>query len=130
MNKPLLEDIATFLTTNKVVAGDGKDTFRDFSPDTPDNIVCLIEYPGDGGVHTESVGTRYVQVSIRDKNADAAREKALAIFKLLKTPDARVDFTATRWAQVFTRQSPFLLKRDSQGRVIYGFNVGIITTFE
>ena len=73
---------------------------------------------------------RSVQVTVRDKDADIARQKALEIFKLLSTDNRIVHFTTTRWGQVYLRQPPFKIKQDENDRVYYGFNVGITTTNE
>ena len=130
MPKPLLLDIVTFLTANNVVKGDGIDAFRDYVPPMPDDIVYLTEYQGSPPLFYEPAVHRSVQVSVRDKNADAARRKALEICKLLQTDSTRVDFTEERWGTVSIRQTPFKLKTDDSGRVTYAFNIGITTNIE
>lgn len=133
MANPLLLDIVTFLTTEELVVGDGVDAFRDFMPEAPDSLVVLIEYKGDAMHLYDPTAHRSVQVSARDNDADAARNKALTIFKAFQEAqmeDGRVDLTTTRWGQVYLRQPPFLLKRDENNRTIYAFNVGITTTIE
>lgn len=133
MSKPLLLDIVTYLTSKGVIAGDGIDTFRDFIPETPDSLVAVTEYSGSPAVNYDPAAHRSVQVSVRDKNADVARSKALEIYKVFlkdKKEDGRVDFTSERWGQVTLRQSPFRMKTDASDRVTYGFNMGITTTIE
>lgn len=132
MPNPLLLDIVTFLTAKGVIEGDGIDTFRDFIPEAPDNLVAVTEYSGSPMVPYEPSAHRSVQVSVRNKSADEARRKALELFKALQpeSEDNRVDFTPDRWGQVSLRQSPFRMKTDSSDRVTYGFNIGITTTIE
>ena len=130
MANPLLLDIVTFLTSNNVVQGDGVDAFRDFTPEAPDSIVALHEYKGDPAVPYEPSVHRSVQVTVRDKDADVARHKALEIFKLLQSENLIVQFTTDRWGQVHLRQTPFKIGVDNNDRVTYGFNVGITTTIE
>lgn len=133
MSNPLLLDIVTFLTANGVIEGDGIDTFRDFIPETPDSLVAITEYSGSPGLPYEPAVHRSVQVSVRDKNADVARSKAKALYKVFQDKmdeSARVDFTLDRWGQVTLRQPPFRMKTDSSDRVTYGFNMGITTTIE
>lgn len=130
MANPLLLDIVTFLTVKGVVAGDGVDAFRDFTPEAPDSLVALHEYPGDPATPYDECVHRSVQVTVRNKDADIARQKALEIFKLLNTDNRIVYFTPTRWGQVYLRQPPFKIKQDENDRVYYGFNVGITTTNE
>lgn len=128
----LLEDIVTYLTNLGLVVGDGEDAYRDFKPESPDNIVSLHEYAGDPASPFTEVVHRSVQVVVRDQSADAAREKA----RLLAAAFAdvgetrRIDFTATRWGQVYLRQPPFKLSQDEQNRTHYCFNLGITTTME
>lgn len=133
MQNPLLLDIVTFLTNLGVVKGDGIDTFRDFTPEEPDNLVALIEYTGNPVVPYETATHRSVQVSCRDKSADAARRKALEVFKTFQNgmdESSRVDFTAERWGQMYLRQTPYRLSTDASDRVTYAFNIGITTTIE
>lgn len=131
MSNPLLLDIVTFLTNAGVIKGDGVDTFRDFTPETPDSLISLVEYKGSPLVPYEPSAHRSIQVSVRDKNADAARSKALDIFTVFQSSlqeNARIDFTEERWGQVTLRQTPFRSDTDSSDRVTYTFNIGITTT--
>lgn len=130
MANPLLLDMVTFLTDNGIVEGDGVDAFRDFTPEAPDSLVALHEYKGDPAVPYDPNVHRSVQITVRDKNADKARQKALAIFKLLTSDNLIVNFTPTRWGQVYLRQTPFKLSQDNNDRVTYAFNIGVTTTIE
>ena len=130
MANPLLLDIVTFLADNRIVQGDGVDAFRDFTPEAPDSLVALHEYKGDPAVFYDQNVNRSVQVTVRDKDADVARQKALNIYKLLTSDNLIVQFTPDRWGQVYLRQPPFKIGQDNNDRVTYGFNIGITTTIE
>lgn len=130
MANPLLLDIVTFLTDNGMVQGDGVDAFRDFTPEAPDSLVALHEYKGDPAVAYDPNVNRSVQVTVRDKDADVARQRALDIYKLFISDNLIVNFTHDRWGQVHLRQPPFKISQDNNDRVTYGFNVGITTTIE
>ena len=130
MANPLLLDIVTFLADNRIVQGDGVDAFRDFTPEAPDSLVALHEYKGDPAVFYDQNVNRSVQVTVRDKDADVARQKALDIYKLLTSDNLIVQFTPDRWGQVYLRQPPFKIGQDNNDRVTYGFNIGITTTIE
>lgn len=130
MANPLLLDIVLFLKNNGIVQDDGVDAFRDFTPEAPDSLVALHEYKGDPAVPYDPTVHRSVQVTVRDKNADNARRRALEIFKLFTSENLIVNFTPTRWGQVYLRQTPFKLSQDKNDRVTYAFNVGITTTIE
>ena len=130
MANPLLLDIVTFLADNKIVQGDGVDAFRDVTPEAPDSLVALHEYKGDPAVFYDPNVNRSVQVTVRDKDADVARQKALYIYKLLTSDNLIVQFTPDRWGQVHLRQPPFKIGQDNNDRVTYGFNIGVTTTIE
>lgn len=130
MANPLLLDIVAFLADNKIVQGDGVDAFRDFTPEAPDSLVALHEYKGDPAVFYDQNVNRSVQVTVRDKDADVARQKALDIYKLLTSDNLIVQFTPDRWGQVHLRQPPFKIGQDNNDRVTYGFNIGVTTTIE
>lgn len=130
MANPLLLDIVLYLTSKGVITGDGVDTFRDFVPEKPDNLVSITEYKGSPMVHYEPSAHRSVQVSVRDTDADSARRKALEIYKQFISENSIVDFTPDRWGQVSLRQPPFRVSTDSSDRVTYAFNMGITTTIE
>ena len=126
----LLEDMIAYFTSLSIVEGDGIDSFRDFTPETPDNVLVLHEYAG-GNVDNFIVEVhRSVQISVRDASASIAKSKAIQICTALKTPNLIVHFTPTRMGQVYIRQTPFKLGIDDKNRVTYAFNIGITTTIE
>lgn len=127
---PLLLDIASYLVSCGLATGDGIDVFRDTMPDKPDCLISLYEYGGDSVVLYESAVNRSVQLTVRDTDADMARQRAWSIFDVLKSSTAFVQFTPERWGQVHIRQTPFLLRVDENDRVVYGFNMGITTTID
>ena len=128
----LLEDIVKYLTSLGLIVGDGEDTFRDFKPETPDNIVSLHEYKGDNVSPYTDVVHRSVQVVVRNKNAEEAHRLAIALYKAFLPTDEtmRIDFTDTRWGQVHVRQVPHKFLQDESDRTHYGFNLGITTHIE
>lgn len=128
----LLEDMVSYLVGRGLVIGDGEDTFRDFQPESPDNIVVLQEYKGDPISPYTDVVHRSVQVTVRNKSASESQAIAKRLFDAFKSSDdaQRIDLTSTRWGQVHLRQSPFKIKQDDRNRTIYGFNLGITTTSE
>lgn len=132
MPNPLLLDIVTYLVSKRIIEGDGIDTFRDFIPETPDNLVAITEYPGSPAALFDPAAHRSIQVSVRNLDADSARSKALEIYKVLQptSEDGRLDLTKDRWGQVHLRQTPFRMKTDTSDRVTYGFNIGITTNIE
>ena len=129
----LLKDMVSYFTSKGLIEGDGIDAFRDFKPETPDNLVSLHEYKGDPVSMYTDVVHRSVQVVVRNKSAEAAQALAKNLCKALlddMAENKRVDFTATRWGQVHIRQAPYKFSQDESDRTLYGFNLGITTTME
>lgn len=121
-------DMETFLITNGFATVDGVDVFRDFMPDTPDNVVAIYEYagvPGSVGIDTQN---RSIQINVRDRSYSSARSKIHAIYNLFhQAEEPIIALTATRWSICQPRQVPFQSNRDTQGRVVFTFNLGITT---
>lgn len=133
MANPLLLDIARFFAANSVVQGSGIDTFLDFAPPEPDNLVYLMEYEGDPAIPWDKHVHRSVQITTRAKSAEYARLWSRDLFKTLQNAmdeDRRVQFTSTRFGQVYLRQPPFRMQMDENTRTYFTFNVGITTTIE
>lgn len=128
----LLEDLVAYLTGLGLVQGDGIDTYRDFQPETPDDVVSLHEYKGDPISPYTNVVHRSVQIIVRSRRAVDSQALSLKLCKAFQGSDEtmRIDFTPTRWGQVHVRQSPFKLKQDNNDRVHYCFNLGITTTID
>jgi hypothetical protein len=126
----LLEDIVTYLTSLGLVEGDGVDVYRDFKPESPDNIVSLHEYQGDPVSPYTDVVHRSVQVVVRNRSAVEAQALAIKLFKAFvpTSETLRIDFTPTRWGQVHIRQTPHKFSQDESDRIHYGFNLGITTS--
>lgn len=128
----LLEDIVEYLTGLGLVQGDGIDTFRDFKPETPDNIVSLHEYQGAPVSPYTNVVHRSVQVVVRNKSAEMAHRQAIDLYKAFVSEDdtLRIDFSDNRWGQVHVRQTPYKFSQDESDRTHYGFNLGITTNID
>lgn len=126
----LLEDIVAYLTELKLIEGDGIDTFRDFKPETPDNIVSLHEYKGDPTSPFTNAVHRSVQVVVRNTKATEAQALAKRLCQAFMTDreDRRIDFTPERWGQVYVRNTPHKFQQDESDRIHYGFNLGITTS--
>lgn len=125
----LLEALVQYGVTKGVLEGDGVDTYRDFMPETPDDVVAFAEYAGKPVDPLIDAVHRSVQVKTRSRSAIAAREKAVRLFKIFSSTseDRRVDFTKDLWGQVYVRQPPYKLSQDGSDRTIYCFNLGITT---
>ena len=125
----LLEALVTYGVAKGVLVGDGEDSFRDFMPEAPDNVIVFHEYAGDPvSPFTDSVH-RSVQVKVRSKSATLARAKAWQLIGIFRSASEslRVDFTDSLWGQVYIRQTPFKISQDESNRTVYCFNLGITT---
>lgn len=126
----LLQDLVTLLIAKDVVTADGVDVFRDILPADPNEVLSLIEYNTTIMGKGVGAGKRYIRVAARSTHAETARAKALKAFLALESMESVTYLTPTRWAVLYTKQSPFRVGTDESGRVLYGFNIAIIATFE
>ncbi len=124
----MLLDVVNYLQSRGVVAGDGVDTYRDFTPDKPDKVVVLQEYPGLGTIQGSEGAQRNFQVAVRSAvdDPDWARLKAWEIFNVLDLPGRIID-EGGFWGVLSGRQTPNKLRVDDNNRVVYGFNMNIVT---
>lgn len=131
MSNDLLLELVAYLKTNNLCTNDGTDIFRDFKPDSPDNIIVLSEYTGSPSIKGLECSTRSVQVLVRNTNPDTAKSKAWAIHKLFNnTGESGVKLNTTRWAIFNLRGTPARLTVDLQQRHEWIFNVGIVTFYD
>lgn len=123
----LLLDLTAYIRSKGVASE--TPIFSDFSPSTPDSVIVLAEYSGTPSFTSEAC-VRSVQVTVRDRDAELARQKAWEIYKVLNVPEDRIIyFTTSRWAIVTPRQTPFKIGVDEQNRILWGFNLAV-TTYE
>jgi hypothetical protein len=130
----MLKDLAEYLIiyASDVVTTLGTDIHIDKMPDAPDKCVSLNEYPGEVNFIGNNV-LRSVQVKLRDPDYNTARKNLWKIFTILYDPENDTRFInidaddLTRWIQVSPRSAPYELEKDSGGREIFVFNMGINT---
>jgi len=102
--------------------------FRDYSPADGILVVVLQEYQGAPATLGETVAHRSVQVTARSKDLVIAKNMAWAMYRALQEPETlKVQFTVGRWGLVYLRQTPYKMRIDEFGRVVYGFNMGVTT---
>lgn len=127
----VLDEIGKYLE-DEGVGTVGTDLFLGFLPDTPAACVALQEYsasppsPGFGvpGIQHETPG---VQVLARGtpEDYDGPRAKAEAAYKALAKVQGQTLTSAASSAaylMVLAQQSPFVLDRDAEMRVIFAAN--------
>jgi hypothetical protein len=122
----LLPDIANKLQILGV-GTKGTDLFMGTMPDTPDNLVALYEYPGEGRSLAWNSITREspnLQALVRNKSYDAGRTKIEQIVNALHGL-ANVTLGTTKYLLINSIQSPGLLQRDSSNRAIFVVNFSV-----
>jgi len=125
----LIVDITDYWKAALLVTAFGTDVFGNLNPDTPDNCVAIIEYPGEVSFINNALN-RSIQVRVRNTVRATAKSKIIALYEAVYDPETEVrivDFTATRWGIVTPRNYPFQLDKDENGRFIFVFNMGIVT---
>ena len=129
----LIDDVADVVSSGG--AGTvGTTIFKGILPDLPDACVAVMESGGFPPVHTMNAnpGTAVVerprvQIVCRAARDDyeAARTKAHDVMKLLDGLGERsVNGTTYKW--IAAVQSPFLMGRDENGRVLISTNYDVV----
>ena len=136
-DKVLLLDLVDYIITyasdpdGMLATADGVDIFRDWMPDSPTNAIALNEYPGMSS-QVCNADERSVQVMVRNESYEKARKKIWSIYNLLYDPESDIriidDITASRWVITNVRQPPFSLPKTDDGRFIFIFNMGVISS--
>lgn len=125
----LLLDLISYLEVNNLVQGDGIDTFRDYTPDDPDEVVVIYEYTGAPFPDTDTNAThRSLQISVRSVSSDDAKGLARDICDSLRTETNYVQLTETTWSLIYIRNAPVKIKVDDRNRSTYAFNIGITSS--
>jgi hypothetical protein len=128
MTKNLLLDLIDYLVEEEIVEGDGVDIFRDFIPETPDNVIALMEYPGRTLRSGLDPVSRVVRVMVRALNVDDARDKIIELYDFFTTPDDEIHhFAESRWAVIHAFDTPAKIGVDPSNRVFYGFVISVLT---
>lgn len=123
----VLDDIGAFLEA-QAVGTQGTTLFLSVLPDAPDACVAVIETQGPGPVDTfidtqPVVETPRFQVLVRALRPDSAKTKARAAWTALASaPTGTIGGGDKAWLNIDVEQSPFMIGRDDNDRVIYGFN--------
>jgi hypothetical protein len=132
-DKNLLLDLVNYIilyASDIGITADGVDIFRDFQPDSPDNSVCLSEYPGITS-YICNADVRSVQVKVRNTSYENGRKRIWGIYNLLYDPENDVKIidaiTVTRWGIIQPRQAPYYLTKDDSERRLFIFNMGVTT---
>ena len=125
----LLDELATYLAAQGI-GTQGVDLFNGVLPDSPPDAVALFEYGGVAPVHALGGGqAKYerprVQVVARATTYSAARSKIETIYKLLQAV-SNASLSSVRYLSIEAVQSPFLLTRDENARVVLACNFQIV----
>lgn len=123
----LADDVAAFLAGAGLGLVAGTNLFLQDVPAQPDALVAVIEYPGRGPVGTHddpaSIEVPRFQVYARAAQYDAAaaRASAEAAYKALRAVTNQT-LSGTFYLAIRALQSPFLLHRDENQRVVFAVN--------
>jgi hypothetical protein len=102
----------------------GINLFLSRLPDTPNVLVALFEYSGREPARTFGDGTAWekprFQVQVRDDDYATARLTAQSCYNALEFWETTL--SGVRYLSCLPLQSPFLLRRDDNERVIIVFN--------
>jgi len=128
----LLDEVATYLQDTVSAGTIGTSLFKGIMPTTPDVCVAVYEYGGlapDHGFGTAAISVEYPRIQIVVRGAaqdyDGPRDRAETIYQALAKV-ANTTLSSTQYLSIDPIQSPFLLRRDANGRVEIVFNCQVI----
>lgn len=124
----LLQDIQAFIIANNLATADGVDIFRDFIPESPDDLISVAEYAGVPGLAGIDTQLRLVQINVRNTSYSSARSTSHQLYSLFhRSEEPILQMTSERWVITQPRQTPFQSNRDRQNRTTFTFNVALTT---
>ncbi len=122
----LIEELGTFVDTASTRFTLGTNAFLNHLPDEPNTATSLVEY---GGGEPDYVfandlpvnENQRVQIACRSTSSATARANVNAAWVAV-SGIANESLSSHSWLRAKPVQSPFLMRRDEQGRVIFAFN--------
>lgn len=128
-----LLDIATYLDSQQASLTLGTNLFLGRMPDSPDACVALYEYGGSAPDNTMGGGLPVlqnpsVQIAVREVLYASAESLINLCWGTLESI-IDMSLSGTRYNRVTAIQSPFVLERDSQDRVIFVQNFNVTRAF-
>ena len=128
----LLDTIKTYLATDVDLAD--IPCYLDMRPETPHKLIVLTELPGIGPIVGGGGAHRAFQAAVRSSEDDPewAKSTVWKIFNMLTAAMGVFDLRELEvpielWGILEPEQTPFKIAVDKNNRVIYGFNVSIVT---
>lgn len=123
----ILDELATYLAANGVgtVEVDIFEGLMPDSPEAPDALVALFEYPGGPVTAVNTVEQRAIQARTRAKTYDDAKNKCELIYGLLHSMH-ETELSGTRFLLILAKQPPFSLGRDDRERHEFAVNFRVL----
>jgi len=125
----VLDDLAVYLQDTVGTGTIGTSLFKGLMPSTPDVCIALYEYGGRApdtvfGAATISLEYPRIQIVVRgaSHDYDGPRDRAETIYQAVAQVGNQT-VNSIRYQTITPLQSPFLLRRDANGRVEIAFNV-------
>lgn len=126
----LVEEVGAFLDTESTRFTAGTSLFYNFLPDEPGTATAIFETPGMAPTHVFAGNlpaweNARIQVACRSTSSTRARANANdAWFQLHEV--ANETLSNRSYLRISAVQSPFLLERDSRGRVVFAANFDVV----
>lgn len=126
----LIEEFGTYIDSASTRFTAGTNLFGNALPDEPNTATSLTEYGGGAPEYVFANDlpvneNQRVQVSCRSTSSTRARANAQAAWVAV-SGIANETLSGKSWLRAKPVQSPFLLRRDEQGRVIFAFNCDVM----
>lgn len=125
----LIKDVVDIIIEEELAKAVDVDIFKDFIPDSSDDIVVVSEYTSLEVVPFANASVRSIQILCRSKSSNKAREKC---WKIFDTFLSRIPITTIggRTCVLALRNAPFKIEVDKKNRHLYVFNMGVTINFK
>lgn len=126
----LVEELGTFLDTASTRFTLGTNLYLQMLPDEPHTAASITEYPGAAPTQVfagdlPAFENARVAITCRSTSSATARANAHAAWVAVQKI-ANESLSSVSWLRASPIQSPFLLKRDAQGRDVFQFSAACV----
>lgn len=121
----LLDDFIDYIISLGLATESDVDIFSNYSPDSPDDCICVYEYNGSEPSKWAPVGVRSFQIVCRGKQRATAKQQCWDIYNMLLPFNSNIIHVSDIDGILALRNSPILIDIDDKHRALYAFNLAI-----
>lgn len=113
-----LDILMNYLISKNLATEEDVDIFRNYIPDNPDDVLCVMEYQGRNLGHFDNVSQHSIQIFVRGLDVE---QRIWNIYNQL-CQDAMNLEVPDHCCEITMKHPPFKINRDNRGRFEWVFN--------